>query len=225
MRTKLKWTLLVIGACLAITTSVRAGASDLSGFWQLQSNNASSKPELTPWATAQKAKLHLSGEAIKEDLDWCVFQGIPFAMDQAGPLDIIVAPREIVITAEKLALQRHLYTDNQKSPDPKIFDETPVGNTHAHWDGDVLKAETWGLTDGVGPAGIPRTRTSKLQEEFRLSGDSLTVISTWTDPKALHRPYTYTLVYKRLPADSAATENYCDPRKNGVGNHALDAYH
>jgi len=220
-----KWMVFVTGLCMAITPAVYGEAAGLSGFWQLQSNKASAPPDLTPWAKAQRAKLHLAGEATKEDLDWCLVQGIPYSMDQAGPLDIIVAPREVLITAEKIALQRHLYTDGQKKPDPEAYDPTAVGNSHAHWEGDVLKSETSGLSDGVGPAGVPRTNTSELREEFRFAGDTLTVVSTWTDPKTLRRPYTYTLVYKRLPADYAASEYYCDPRKNGVGNHSLDAYH
>ena len=51
---------------------------------------------------------------------------------------------------------------------------------------------------------------------FKVVGDTLKVSTIWTDPATFRRPYRYTLVYQRLPADYTAQESYCDPRVNGV---------
>ena len=150
-------------------------------------------------------------------------QGVPYVMENAGPLDIVVGPEEVAILEEKVAQARHIYTAGQPQPcsDMTIFwSNTPVGYSSGRWKGNdfELVAETFGLSAGVGPANAPRTESAKVSETFKVVGDTLKVSTIWTDPATFRRPYRYTLVYQRLPADYTAQESYCDPRANGVAH-------
>jgi hypothetical protein len=209
----------VMGSGLALGVSGLALAEpNLSGFWQLKSNVNPAAPALTSWGKRQAAKIKSRDDIDIESVRWCVQQGLPFMMDRSGPLDIIQAPQELVLVGERTALPRHLYAANQPHPDESVFDNTPMGNTQAHWQGDILAADTVGFSGGVGPAGVPRTESGHLTERFQVKGDVLTVRSTWADRKALAKPFVYTLTYTKLPDSHLPVEHYCDPRKNGVGH-------
>jgi hypothetical protein len=207
------------GLCLAAAPAT-AAAPPISGFWSLERSSAPARPALTAWARAEARKTKSRGDVDLDEDRWCVFQGLPYVMDHAGPLDIIQSPTELVIVTERQSLPRHLYTNRKTHPDADVYDNTIVGDTVGHWEGDTFVAETVYLSRGVGPAGIPRTGTSRLAERFHLAGDTLTVASTWTDQKALTAPYAYTLTYRRLPSSYTPVEHYCDPRNNGVGHAA-----
>lgn len=205
------------GLFLLAGLPVRAALSPVSGFWKLVKQEPAAPAELIPAAVSAKAKLKARNDADMEDVRWCVQQGLPYIMENAGPLDIIVGPKEIAILEEKVALPRHIYTAGQPHPDMTIFDNTPVGYSTGRWLGEgELVVDTIGLSAGVGPANAPRTESAKVSEMFKVVGDTLKVITIWTDPATFRRPYRYTLVYQRLPADYTPQESYCDPRANGV---------
>jgi hypothetical protein len=205
------------GLFLLAGPPVGAAQSPLSGFWKLVKQEAAAPAELIPAAVAAKTKLKARDDADAEDVRWCVQQGLPYIMENAGPLDIIVGPKELAILEEKVALPRHIYTAGQPHPDMTIFDNTPVGYSSGRWVGkDELVVDTIGLSAGVGPTNAPRTESAKVSETFKVVGDTLKVSTIWTDPATFRRPYRYTLVYQRLPADYTAPESYCDPRANGV---------
>jgi len=197
----------------------KAAQSPLSGFWKLVKREAAAPAELTAAAVAAKAKLKARDDIDVQAVRWCVEQGLPFVMDQAGPIDIIVGPNQIAILEEKTALPRHIYTAGQPPPDMKVFDNTPVGYSSGRWQGHgELVVETVGLSSGVGPTGAPRTDSARVLETFKVTGNTLEISTTWTDPATFREPYHYTLVYQRLPAHYTAQEHYCDPRVNGAGH-------
>jgi hypothetical protein len=205
------------GLFLLAALPARAGLSPLSGFWKLVKREAAAPAELIPAAAAAKTKLKAQDDVDVEDVRWCVQQGLPYIMENSGPLDIIVGAEELAILEEKVALPRHIYTAGQPHPDMSIFDNTPVGYSNGRWLGnDELIVDTIGLSAGVGPANAPRTESAKVSETFKVVGDTLKVSTIWTDPATFRRPYRYTLVYQRLPANHTAQESYCDPRANGV---------
>jgi hypothetical protein len=192
----------------------------LSGYWRIK-DKGTVQPALTAWAKTEMGKVARKGD-IDVDADrWCAFQGMPYVMDNAGPIRIVQAPDETAIIAERLAVPRHIYFKLAKRPDPEVFDFTPVGNTFGRKVGDTLVAETLFFNEGVGPEGAPRTQDAKLTERFRVlsGGKELQITSTWTDPKVLTKPYVYTWTYEKLPDDYTAVDFYCDPRENGVGNY------
>ncbi len=209
----------VAGLSLLAGLPAQAALSPFAGFWQLVRREAPAPAELTAAGAAARNKVQARDDIDVQSVRWCVEQGLPYVMDNAGPIDIIVGPQEMAILAEKVALPRHIYTAGQPRPDMSIYDPTPVGYSSGQWRGqNELVVETVGLSAGVGPASIPRTPTSHLSETFTVSGQTLTVTAVWTDPATLRRPYRYSLTYQKLPERYTAREYYCDPRANGVGH-------
>jgi hypothetical protein len=205
---------------LAATSAPAAAGGTLTGYWRLTSHGAETAPVLTAWAKGEMKKVETKGDIDVESVRWCVFQGMPYVMDNAGPIDIIEAPNETVIAAERIAVVRHLYTTRQAHPSEDVFDNTVVGNSLGKWVGGVFVVDTVGFGKGVGAGGAPRTDKTHLVERFRLAdgGKHLTLTSTWSDPQVFAKPYVQTWIYERLPTGYSAEEYYCDPRANGVGH-------
>jgi hypothetical protein len=192
----------------------------LSGYWRLK-DKGTATPALTPWAQTQKSKPDRKGDVdLQSDL-WCIFQGMPYVMDSAGPIEIRQSPGETIILAERLALPRHIYFKLAERPSAEVFDFTPVGLSTGQRSGDTLVVTTDMFTAGVGLDGAPRTEKAKVVERFKVSGNGnqLTVTSTWTDPDVFAKPYTYTWTYERIPESYTPSFFHCDPQANGVGNY------
>jgi hypothetical protein len=217
-----------LAAAAALLGVAQAAPADdgsaLSGYWKPVPAKTVPAPALTPWARAQMKKVKTKGDVDLEAVRWCVYQGLPYIMDNAGPIEIRRSPYEFVVASEQIAVPRHIYTSIAKHPSEDVFDNTVVGNSLGKWASGVLTVDTVGLKEGVGPAGAPRTGKSHVVEHFRLAdgGKRLLVTATWTDPKVFAKPYTYTLAYERLPDDYTPPAYYCDPRNNGVGHKVGD---
>jgi hypothetical protein len=206
--------------CAPPANSAPDDGSALSGYWALVATAKPAPPVLTPWARRQMRKVKTRGDIDIEAVRWCVTQGMPYVMDNSGPIEIRRAPHEFALAAEGPAMFRHIYTDRTEHLSAQTADETVVGDSLGQWKSGVLTVDTTKLNNGVGPAGAPRTESSHVTEVFRLVGDGsrLRVTTQWTDPKVFVRPYRYTLTYRRLPSDYTPVEYYCDPRDNGVGH-------
>jgi hypothetical protein len=210
---------LLLGLLIACIAAGCASAADVDGYWTLKSK-VGAKPVLVKDAAAKLNGLKLKGGIDVESVRWCVPQGLPYSMMDAGALEIVRAPNETVIIPQHNALYRHIYTAGQTHPSDDTFDNTPVGNSIGKWNGNELTAETVNMSAGVGPASAARTEKAKLVERFSFAPDNkhFMVVSTWTDPTVFRKPYTYTLTYERLPEGFKMPEFYCDPRANGVGH-------
>lgn len=208
-------------AATLLTATLAAGmaqaATSFSGFWEQDKAAKRPAPVLTPWAKKEMRRVGAVDGLDEKSRLWCLQQGMPYLMEHGGPIDIVQNGGELSIQAEHLSLPRHIYLDGRRHPDPAVFDNVEAGNSIGRWKGDTLLVDTVGFSDGVGPAGAPRTASGHLVEQIRISGGKLLVTSTWSDPKVFVKPYTYTLTYKALPADYTAVEDYCSPLENGVG--------
>ena len=192
----------------------------LSGYWRLK-DKGTATPALTARAKAEMSKPDRKGDIDVESDRWCVYQGMPYVMDNAGPIEIRQSPAETIIVAEHLAVPRHIYFRLKKRPTPDIFDFTPVGNAVGRRVGDTLVVDTGMFSDGMGPDGVPRGEKSKVVERFQVleGGEKLAVTTTWTDPDIFVKPYVYTWTYEKIPEGYTVEGKYCDPRVNGVGNY------
>lgn len=215
---------LLLGLVAFSASPAKAGAdnrlSTLSGYWRLK-DKANAEPTLTSWARTEMSKPDRKGDVSLESEQWCIFQGMPYVMNSAGPIEIRQSPGETIVVAERLAVPRHIYFKLESRPSPDVFDFTPVGfSTGQHVD-DELVVETDMFSDGIGAEGAPRTENAKLVERFQVSedGKELMITSSWTDPEVFREPYVYTWTYERLPDDYTPSFYYCDPRANGVGNY------
>ena len=215
-------------SCIALSsltaTSLQAAEDQrlpgLSGYWRLK-DKGTAAPALTPWAKAEKSKPDRKGDVHLESDLWCIFQGVPYVMDSAGPIEIRQSSGETVILAERLAVPRHIYFKLDERPSPDVFDFTPVGLSTGTRAGDSLVVTTDMFTAGIGLDGAPRTEKAKLVERFKVSkdGKELVISSTWTDPDVFKTPYNYTWTYERIPEDYTVSFYHCDPQENGVGNY------
>ena len=188
----------------------------MSGFWRIEPLAQTPNPALTAKAAADIAKVDRDGDTGKGANRWCVLQGMPHVMDSAGPIDVIQGGAEIVILTEILGVPRHIYIDGRKHPSEEVFDHTSLGNSVGAWRAGVLSVDTVGFSKGIGPFGAPRSEATHLAETFKVTGNRLVVTSTWTDRGVYSKPFTYTLVYDRMPADHTADNGYCDPRDHGA---------
>ena len=210
-------------ASLTATAAHAAGdqrLAGLSGYWRLK-DKGTAQPVLTPWAQTEKSKPDHKGDVHLESDRWCIFQGMPYVMDSAGPIEIRQSAGETVILAERLAVPRHIYFKLAERPTADIFDFTAVGLSTGQLSGDSLVVTTDMFTAGVGLEGAPRTEKAKVVERFKVSkdGKQLAITATWTDPDVFKTPYTYTWTYERLPESYTASFFHCDPQANGVGNY------
>jgi hypothetical protein len=192
----------------------------LSGYWRLK-DKGTTTPVLTPWAQAEKNKPDHKGDVHLDSDLWCIFQGMPYVMDSAGPIEIRQSPGETIILAERLAVPRHIYFKLAERPTAEVFDFTAVGLSTGERIGDTLVVTTDMFTPGIGLEGAPRTEKAKVVERFKVSSDGqqLTINARWTDPDVFKTPYTYTWTYERIPESYTASFFHCDPQANGVGNY------
>ncbi len=215
--------------CLGLSSLAAAAAAQaagdqrlpgLSGYWRLK-DKGTAAPALTASAMAERSKPDRKGDVHLDSNLWCIFQGMPYVMDSAGPIEIRQSAGETVILAERLAVPRHIYFKLDERPSPDVFDFTPVGLSTGQRAGDSLVVTTDMFTEGVGLEGAPRTEKAKLVERFRVSkdGKQLVIASTWTDPDVFKTPYNYTWTYERIPESYTVSFFHCDPQANGVGNY------
>lgn len=203
------------------TPTVNASHPDFSGFWEVISSpfrGGAESAKLTPWALARNKKYadeRASGKAVVYASRWCNFLGMPFIMGQSPPISIVQAAGEIGLYSEQYSAPRYIYLDGRPHPDANSFTPTTNGHSIAHWDGDQLVVDTTNFSmNGHNeiPGGGYRTPTSHLVEHFKLlnGGTQLQIVSTWDDPRVFLEPRTYTVTYRKMPADTYAFEDFCD---------------
>jgi len=193
------------------------GLNAFNGTWRLAFDGRS-VPRADLLASVTPATLAATARLDLRAMRWCNPLGMPFAMEDAGAIEMRVGPRYIVLAAEAdLAPVRYLYRNRDTHIDPAIYDPTTNGDSIARWDGDKLLVDTVGFSDEKGMRSIPgggfRTSTTRLTEQFRLmDGDVLSVTFTWEDPAVFRTPHTYELRYRRLPSTyEFSTPPPCDP--------------
>ena len=189
----------------------------ISGYWELSYDSrkvprAKLLPTVTPARIAQHAKM--DAHAVR----WCNLMGVPFVMDSGRPIDIREGPTVVMIVAENVPNPRYLYKDRSKHIGDDVYDPSTLGDSIAHWEGDMLVVDTVGFHPSRGVTTIPgggyRTDKSHLVERYRLvdNGNMLSVTSTWTDRTVFAAPQTYEFRYYRLPASYEARAALpCDP--------------
>jgi hypothetical protein len=249
----LKWKLAALLATIAACSAPVAAqnGNPLNGFWEARYSGegpgqfgdifgkvgrAPLKPGVKPIERYKPAGAAY-GKKLPVDGSACTIpQSFPFFMTSSPPFDIVIPKEknsEILILAEWMDASRHIYMDERPhaSTNP-----TRSGDSIGHWEGDTLVIDT---RDFAGFAGIPgggqRGPESHLVERYVPSADGqkLNVTFTWDDPTLLTKPFTYTLNYYKMPANTYALGHWCDPgdiveyqSANGVvvlGTNANDA--
>jgi hypothetical protein len=128
----------------------------------------------------------------------------------SGGVHFVVSEDEVIFAGERGGV-RHIYTDGR--PHPSDWVPTGAGHSIGHWEGDVLVADTVGLTPGAVPGGGMRSAATHLVERFKVApdGKTLNVSYTWNDPAIYEQPHTYGYIFDRAPGNPPyAMEEWCD---------------
>jgi hypothetical protein len=109
---------------------------------------------------------------------------------------IVQAPGMVAISYEMIHDSRIFYTDGRPHVSPAI--RQYLGDSRAHWEGDVLVVETTNLTDktSIGPNGngLRHSDQMKIIEQFkRVANDIIQYQITVDDPVTYGKPFTLSL--------------------------------
>lgn len=177
---------------------------DLTGIWypdwQALFSERGAPMKLTP---AAQAKLDAWNERYKDTgpplyaQAHCLPPGMPGVMQQPYPIEISYQPGRVTLFTEAYAQTRWLYTDGRALPeDPDLFFN---GSSVAHWEGDVLVADSVGfsLQTTLAP-GVQHSDQMRIRERIYLvTPDLLVDEMTITDPEVLAEPYVTRVAFKR----------------------------
>ena len=196
---------------------------DLNGFWQARGSPLPTNerheisidpPPMTAWAQARydAAKPGLNGTGPgraqplgNDPIMICDPVGYPRVLVASGNygLQIVQAPKEMLMLFDWFYGRRDIYTDGRKlaeDPDARFY-----GNSIGHWEGDTFVVESNGFDERtwLDSAGHPHSDQMKLVERFRrIDHDTIELTMTLTDPKAYARPWVSEKKYLEwFPAD------------------------
>jgi hypothetical protein len=203
--------LLVMGATatLALAQSTAQSKPDLGGVWEVTMGvrtrpgpGAPEQPSLTP-EYAQKLAAFKAAQAKGEDEESpqanCVPPGMPGIMNQPYPIELLFTPGKVTVVIEAYSQTRRIFLDGRKHPDDP--DLTYNGHSIGHWEGGTLVVDSVGFTPdtALGPSqGYRHSDQMHIVERFRLTDpDTLEVVTTVDDAKALTKPFSGTKVLKR----------------------------
>jgi hypothetical protein len=184
-----------------------ADLPDWGGIWEItmgrpRAGVPTEQPSLTPEYATKLADYQASqakGDEQETPQANCVPPGMPAIMNQPYPMEFLFTPGKVTIAIEAYSQMRRIFTDGRKHPeDPDL---TYNGHSIGHWEGDTLVVDTVGFTPdtALGPGwGIRHSDRMHIVERMHLTApDTLEIVTTIDDPKALAKPLTATKVLKR----------------------------
>lgn len=226
--------IMLFAFCAAVALQAQS-KPDLTGVWGQYRGGRGADPKLAPPAATPlalkpeyakpyearrtaEAAANQRGEQLANASVQCVPYGFPNMMSVAVyPVEIIQTPKQVTIISEAFSEVRRVYLDR---PQAKIEDVPPgyYGRSIGHWEGDTLVIDTVGIKTSVnGYRGMPHSEQMRITERLHLvAPDVLHDQITIEDPIVLDKPFTYTLAYKRNPADYEMVEFVCDNNREYV---------
>ena len=220
---------------LAAATVLTAGAAhaampgDLSGNWLYDRDKASadrSEPPVTPKVAEllAKKKAARQGGYVREVQNMkCLPTGMPLMMQWISPIYVYQDYGRVVILTEDDPgndQPRTIYLNEKTHPPAETLFPSWVGHSIGHWEGRTLVVDTIGFNDRATLfGGVPRTPKTHIVERLTVSADGQTLSDavTMDDPDVLTKPWTKTLYYKRMPADTERLEAVCEPDLVALG--------
>ncbi len=176
------------------------GKPDLSGNWQpnaigqnVDMIRAGVEVPMLPEAKAiyDKRKAALGREDPEAR---CLPPGVPRMSTTPYPWSFLQTPKEIWIVYEGGAhVWRKIFMDGRPH-DPRA-EQTWLGDSIGHWEGDTLVVETIGQNDisWIDAAGIPHSTDMKVTERItRPDLGHLEIVHTIDDPKTFSKSWSFT---------------------------------
>lgn len=122
----------------------------------------------------------------------------------APPFQVFQIPGQVWLIYQENTEVRQIFTDGRELPDREELEDSWNGYSVGKWDGDVLVVETIGMREEtlLNAAGYVHGPDLRITERIRrIAYDVLEIERTFTDPKALTKPYTTSTTYPLAPAD------------------------
>ena len=122
----------------------------------------------------------------------CLLVGVPRITNEPLPIKIIQTKDEITFIYETFHGFRVIPTDGRKHPDD--VDQSFLGDSVAHWEGDTLVVDVIGFNDktwlGVGGATLHSDALHVIERYTRVDYDTITYEVTIDDPKAFTKTWS-----------------------------------
>lgn len=206
------------------------GKPSFSGVWEIpyvpdMSKTGRAAPGTTPAQTGPGALPFTSwGEQDFKNYDpakfdytaHCLPMGWTRQMNTPMPIEIMQEPNRIAILFEAWQTFKVVPTDGRDHP--KTVDETWMGNSVGHWEGDTLVIDTIGFNDKTRLDTIGHPHSDRLHVIEKLTrtdpmhiGYEVTVM----DPKAYKEPFTNKRVFTLKP-DWELMEYSCEENNKEV---------
>ena len=195
---------------------------DLTGVWMMRNPPGTNRgytnytytdpktdsPTLTAWGQDQfaKAKDSNGGKYTLQEtndpvLTKCWPPGVPRVYFHPYPFEFVQTPKEMLMIYEYDHWLRRIYTDGR--PIPTDPDETWMGTSVGHWDGDTtFVVDTVGFNEKtwLDRIGHPHSNQLHVTEKFRrVDFNHMQIDFIMEDKKALAKPWTATFYYELRP--------------------------
>jgi len=143
----------------------------------------------------------------------CMPPGIPQTFFVPYYIQIVQAPRHVVILHEYLHLFRAIPTDG--TPHPPDPDPTWMGNAVGRWEGDTLVVDSIGFNDKTEINGYRHTEALHVVERFtRTDRETLQYEATIDDPNVFAGPWVVSRSFPFLPEYDHIEEFVCENNRD-----------
>jgi hypothetical protein len=139
----------------------------------------------------------------------CYLPGVPRAMYQPFPFQIIQSNAAVFMAFEFAGAVRHIYL---KDPGPPQIDNW-MGISHGAWEGDTFVVHSSGFNDQswFDRAGNHHSDQMKVTERYTMTGaDHINYSATIDDPVTFTRPWTMSMpLYRRVERNAQLGQFKC----------------
>jgi hypothetical protein len=143
----------------------------------------------------------------------CMPTGIPQAFFVPYYIQIVQAPKQIVIAHEYLNMYRIIPTDGR--PHPPDPDPSWMGHAVAKWDGDTLVIDSIGYNDKTEITGYRHTDALHVVERIsRPDVGTLNYEATIEDPNVFAGPWVIKRAFPLLPEYDSLNEFVCENNRD-----------
>jgi hypothetical protein len=178
------------------------------------------EPPMTAWGEAQykaaKSSFGTHSFPIAETNDpiyrSCFPPGFPRAFFHAFPLQIVMAPGEVIMLFEWDSVRHQIFTDGRAHD--TTLGPLWMGDSIGHWEGDTLVADTVNFNEKTWLDRVGHPHSDKLhviEHIRRVDRDHLRDDITIDDPKAYTRPWSGRIVFALKPKWTLA-EEFCEDK-------------
>jgi hypothetical protein len=196
---------------------------DWSGWWSMrllrEQSLGANPPPLRPNDLARLRSERAKPEADADPGRFCrPEQFVGVNVRPAPSIEFLFTPGRVTLTNE-LGLVRRIYTDGR--PFPTDLEDSNMGTSIGHWEGQTLVVETAGLNPRArfpdpNPGALPIGKNARVTEHIALKGEYLELDVIVVAPDILTAPYHRTFSFLRNPKRFAQELVICAERDRAI---------